>query len=174
MRILTLFLCFLILGCDSDRAVGDAPRIYTAALVELAPAVSSFMIVSEKVTFSDNSLAPEMDSLSEYGVFTFPDLSGTLTNSDFPMLDVTLVSSEELDQLDTGNCETFWENFRSKYSRDSGYFRISDIGFSEDKKKAILYIQGQGGCLAGKGTLVIMEAEGDEWLVAREVELWVS
>jgi len=174
LRAITLFACILILGCDTNRDHVSESGVYVSALQELAPAVSHFTIAAEKVVFGIGDLAPNAEQIGEFGSFSFPDSDSLFTEDDFPGLGVTLLYDTDFDDLNAGDCESFWKNFRSKYGQSTGYFRFSSVGFDDNGTKAIFYLAGHGGCLAGQGAIVIMILDDDRWVVVEKKELWVS
>ncbi len=173
-RFTTFVLCILLIGCDNDRTVSDASSVYVSALSTLAPAVSHFTIQAEKVKLGAGDLVPDLELIGEYGSFSFADSNSLFTEGNFLGLDVTLLSQRDIDELSSDDCETFWRNFRSTHKQSSGYFRLSAVGFNKTGTEAIFYVAGHGGCLAGRGGLVLMKREGDRWVVAVNKELWVS
>ncbi len=173
-RALTLAACLFLLGCENNRTHLDVSEVYATALSELAPAITHYTVAAEKVDFGTDEFAPDMEKINEYGIFRFPDTESMFTVDDFPGLSVTLLYDKDFDELDSDDCETFWKNFRSKHKQSTGFLRLSRVGFTESGTEAIFYVAGQGGCLAGKGTLVLMKREGESWVVALEHLLWVS
>ena len=174
LRTVTFFFCLFLLGCEHDRTRIEVKDVYASALLELAPALDHYTIVAEKVEFGADDLAPDMQQVNEHGVFSFSDANGLLTVDDFAGLSVTLLSDRDFDELDSDDCETFWEDFRAKHTESMGFLRVSDVGFDESGNKAIFYLEGREGCLAGQGSLVIMSREDDRWVVVEKRELWVS
>ena len=94
----------------------------------------------------------DLERVRELGEFNFRELEGRLTKRDFPGLEITLLDGRDLAKLDSDDCETFWRNFREKYTPNTGYIRVSDVGFSESGTEAVFYMSGHGGCLAGSGS----------------------
>lgn len=173
MRIAVILLFSTLVGCGGGHAPSDTLEIYSATFSAVAPETTNPVVVREKVRFGDPP-APGVEELSELGRFTFNDPHGSFLPSDLPWTDVILISEQELQKLNSGSCEEFWEIFRSTYPREAGLFKMSDIGFSEDGSKAILYIQGQGGCTIGQGSLVVLIKDADEWVVDSATIIWVS
>lgn len=166
--------CLLIPACNYSSTQLDEREIYATALSELAPAITHFAIAAEKIDLVTDEFAPDMAEINEHGSFNFHDTKRPFTADDFPGLTVTLLASRDIGEVDSGGCEAFWKGFREKHKQSSGFLRLSGIGFSESGTEAIFYVVGQGGCLIGKGTLVLMRRESGSWVVALEQVLWVA
>lgn len=173
-RAVALLICLISLGCEHDRTSKDVHEVYASAMADLAPAVNHFNVAADKVEFGADNLGPNMQQVGEHGIFEFPDSSGLLTSDDFASLSVTLLYERDFDEITSDDCEIFWKNFRAKYGASSGFFRVSEVGFNDTGDKAIFYLEGRGGCLAGRGALVVMGREGDRWVVVQNRELWVG
>ena len=174
LRLAVFGLCLSLLGCSDGNPLPDSGLIYASAFSDLAPAVSHFTIHAEKVGVGPGHEALDMELVREYGEFKFSELGGRLTETDFPGHQITLLDDRDLAEIDTGDCETFWRNFSEKYTRSTGYFRVSEVGFNESGTEAIFYLSGHGGCLAGSGNLILMKLVNNRWIVAGQREIWVA
>lgn len=174
LRAVILSVCVLFLACGANGDPASESEIYVSAIKDLAPAVNHFNIAAEKVIVGVGELAPTADQIDELGTFVFPDSGSLFATEDFPGLAVTLLHDSDFGDLNSGDCESFWRNYRSRYEQSTGYFRLSSVGFDSSGTKAILYIAGHGGCLSGQGALVVMVLEDDRWVVAEKKQLWVS
>ena len=96
------------------------------------------------------------------------------SEADFPNLDVTLVTDQELSELRSDNCSDFWRNFHQAYPDASALIALSDIGFHNRGREAILYLEARSGCLAGGGELILVRREGKHWAIVGRKQLWVS
>ena len=68
----------------------------------------------------------------------------------------------------------FWERFYKKHPNSFGIFEVSDIVFSKDKKKAILYIGYQRRSLNGYGAVYLLIKENDKWKIIKKRGIWIS
>lgn len=174
LRFSVLGLCLILFSCSNNNAHSESGLVYASAFSELAPDMDHFTIHAQKVGTDSGLQSLDLERVRELGEFDFRDLDGRLTEKDFPGLEITLLDGQDLADLDSGDCETFWSNFREKYTPDTGYIRVSEIGFSESGSEAIFYLSGHGGCLAGRGELILMKLVDDRWIVAGKRSIWVS
>ena len=174
LRFSVLSLCLILIGCSNNNALPESGIVYASALSELAPDMGHFTIHAQKVEPGPGMQSLDLERVRELGEYNFRELEGRLTEEDFPGLEITLLDGRDLAELDSDECETFWSNFREKYAPNTGYIRVSDIGFSESGTEAIFYMSGHGGCLAGSGNLILMKLVDDRWLVAGNHSIWVA
>jgi hypothetical protein len=64
-----------------------------------------------------------------------------------------------------------WKKFYEKYPGSGGIFEFSDVHFSNDKSKAIVYYSVNRNDMH-KASLVIFQKLKDEWLMIQEGDLW--
>lgn len=174
IRFATLVTSLLIVGCSSNPTPPDARQVYASALPTVASGIGHFTIEAKKVQLGVGNQVPSKEKVDEFGRFSFSGSSSHFIKSDFPDLDVTLMSDADLEEITSSDCEAFWSNFRAKSQESTGLLRISEVGFSENGAEAIFYVEGGSGCTTGRGVLVFMRLEAGQWVVANVHELWVS
>jgi len=173
-RFAILVTSLLIFGCDNRPTSPDARQVYASALPTVASGIEHFTIEAKKVQLGTGNQVPSKEKIDEFGRFSFSGSSSHFTKSDFPNLDVTLMSDADLEEIASSDCEAYWSNFRAKSQESTGLLRISEVGFSESGAEAVFYVEGGSGCTAGRGVLVFMRLEAGQWVVANLHELWVS
>ena len=93
-------------------------------------------------------------------------------------LAVTLVSEHEADRLieSKGGRESWDEHFANPRPLRIrvGLITLSRVSFSRDSHRALMYYGYWCGLLCGWGNLVLLERQGDMWIVIAERGLWVS
>ena len=62
--------------------------------------------------------------------------------------------------------------FFDKYPQSNGFLSFSRPGIYKDK--AFIYGQMYSGSVASLGVFLILSKDKDQWVVAKEVSLWVS
>lgn len=61
-----------------------------------------------------------------------------------------------------------WTKFRQKYG-NVALWRLSRVGFSEDRQLAIYYVAWQGDWLAGRGEIFVVRKKGNLWEEDKDV-----
>lgn len=133
---------------------------------------------SGKVHF--NYLKETMTDLSNEAIKNFNQKNNMayLLEKKFPFRsDYELVSRDKISRFfyEAGNLEKGWTDFRKKYPKSGGYYaQFSRIGFSPDKKQAIIYFEYYCGSLCASGDYIFFVKEKDKWIEKGKVNLWVS
>ena len=86
---------------------------------------------------------------------------------------VVLVSWQEYEslskELDEQTClETVWERFPNPEFR--GWFRLSRVGFNQSMNQALVYIESY--VCNGSGFILLMEKQGDTWVMNDYAIVW--
>ena len=82
-----------------------------------------------------------------------------------------IVSSSELERIFSGG---WWREFYRLFPGTSGYARVSRPVLTEDRKRALIYIDHRCDGTCGTGTILLLERSGSGWRVLREEMLWIS
>ena len=151
------------------------------------PKLEHLVIVTDTSTpdFSYDFLAPKFRWLVK-------DLSrrnavpAKLDPKFLPFLNYSLVEKQEIDNMletDKKNfqkerqklrresnrdiysvCGPPWKSFHAKFSEAQGYFQVSRIGFSSNRRFAMVELQGHGECWSGYWTYIFKKI-GKEWRI---------
>jgi len=89
-------------------------------------------------------------------------------------LNVVLVGRQRLEEAFSAKPGNRWEEFYRVFPESQGITSLSRVGFSRDRKQALVYIGTQSHSLAGNGNLVLLTWDGKNWQVSREVNMWVD
>jgi len=67
-----------------------------------------------------------------------------------------------------------WQQFNARFPDANGWVRLSHVGFSDDYRQALVYLEHQCGAACGTGHLFRLEAttQGD-WIVADGLIVWM-
>ena len=148
--------------------------MYSAVLSEIAPADISFAIKIEKVKIAIAGLLDVEERMRAAGSYTFPDTEALFLTTNFPNLEVTLLSKRDLSGLQALDCMSFWRSFHESYPNAQSLIALSDVGFSKGRKEAILYLESGSGCLSGVGMLIQLQLKRDRWVIVGKEQLWIS
>ncbi len=87
-----------------------------------------------------------------------------------------LISDDEISKIfyKAENLEKAWESFRKKYPKSGGFVQFSRVGFSSDKKQAVIYFTYSCGSLCASGDFIFYVKEKEKWVEKGKVNLWVS
>ena len=86
-------------------------------------------------------------------------------------VDVLMLSKEELAAI--GVSEDFWKEFFARYP-DQSIITLSRVGFSDDRRSALVVTGEQCGGRCGKGMYVYLTREGDHWTIKHKIWAWAS
>ncbi len=67
-----------------------------------------------------------------------------------------------------------WENIQTKFPSAAGFCGCSKIGYSEDKRKAVVYFFRSYGPLAGGGFFSLFKNEDGKWKKVKTIQTWKS
>lgn len=67
-------------------------------------------------------------------------------------------------QRDTGWSEVDWKYFNEKYPKSNGYYKFSGIGYSRNKRFAVVTIEGKGTYWSGN-IEYLFEKIGNKWVI---------
>lgn len=67
-----------------------------------------------------------------------------------------------------------WDNYHKEFPAAGCIHGISRVGFSWDRKKAILHSSWQCGPLWGEGNLLLLEKKDGKWIVIKKIMTWIS
>ena len=83
---------------------------------------------------------------------------------------VLLGDSEATEIFDAGG----WAEFYRRFPNTQGHMVLSRVGFSDDRRKALLYLGNQSNYLAGAGYAMVFEWSGAAWSRVASWMLWIS
>jgi hypothetical protein len=72
------------------------------------------------------------------------------------------------------NVNKFWQRFYKRFPKAIGYAGFSNIAYSNDEKKAIVYFEISKNGLNAVGELVFLEKINEKWQIIQIHELWVA
>ncbi|MGI9054532.1 MAG: hypothetical protein ACR2F2_01885 [Pyrinomonadaceae bacterium] len=72
------------------------------------------------------------------------------------------------------NSKDGWKDFNVKYPKSGGFERFSRIGFSPDKKQAVIFLSYSCGWLCASGDFYFFVKEEGEWIEKVKQNVWVS
>lgn len=88
---------------------------------------------------------------------------------------IHFINGEERDKYWKGDgCEAGWARYREAHPNATGIMGVSRVGINHDRTQALVYLGGQGACLAGGGSLYELEKFKGRWKVVQVVRLWIS
>lgn len=67
-----------------------------------------------------------------------------------------------------------WELFNLQYPKTGKLFTLSRVGFSKDKKQAIMFLTFWCGKTCGEGEFYILKKENSKWKVVKTMGSWIS
>jgi metallo-beta-lactamase class B len=96
----------------------------------------------------------------------------------YVMTDTQLQSLQQAggrgDRGTDASLNNFWRAFRSRYPNASGYVRLSQISYSPDRNRALVYIEEACNSLCGSGDFVLLRRTPAGWRIAQVINVWVS
>jgi hypothetical protein len=119
---------------------------------------------------------PELDpsTLRSFGIRNAK--AAQLLAKEFHDLTVVLLSRREIRKLFPRSAllTASWEGFYRRFPHAQGVLTFSCVGFSDDRRQALLYYGNQWDGLAGTGELLLLTWDGGRWVIARRMNVWVS
>ena len=101
---------------------------------------------------------------------------GRLLNEFGARVPVRMASAEALDRwraLDNPDFD-FWDQFRAANPDACGLWRFSPIGYSTNHDQALVYYEFGSGGRSVHARLVLLQRDGDAWLVSAHAACWWS
>ena len=89
-------------------------------------------------------------------------------------IDVFLIKKPTYKKLSRKSAESRWKKFYEKYPGSGGIFEFSDVHYSKDKTKAVVYFAVRRNGLNGRGAIVILDKTEGIWKVQHEGNLWMN
>lgn len=118
--------------------------------------------VREVMAFVRRSNGFEIDPRMVEDLLGKNSVPGKLTGRLNLNVNVVMLSKEELAAL--GKSSDFWQEFFARYP-DQSLITLSRVGFSDDRRSALVVTGKQGGRLSGGGMYVILTWEGGHWTI---------
>ena len=88
---------------------------------------------------------------------------------------VTTIAQADIDALPTGNAESYWRAFHTKFPGVAGITSTSGVGIGMGGRQALLTIDHGCGSQCGTGHIVLLERDdAGKWKVKRAVMTWIS
>jgi hypothetical protein len=168
--ILMILVSVLLAGCGSK--VDDPEEIYKVVFAQVEYPGKRIHLRSRAV-YPDSKMVRQED-LAYFSSFRFLNPSEKHSAADFAFLQALFISEEEESAIFNDGCEQNWQTFHKKYPGAVTLFGVSHIGFSEDGRLAIVYLEGVSGCRDSRGVLFSLERIEGNWKVIDYVTLWQS
>ena len=89
-------------------------------------------------------------------------------------IDVFLIKKPSHKKLSRKSAESRWKKFYDKYPESVGIFEFSDVHYSKDRTKAVVYFAVHRNGLNGRGAIVILDKTEGHWKVRHEGNLWMN
>lgn len=70
--------------------------------------------------------------------------------------------------------EMNWEAFREKYPKARNLYTLSRVGFSADRRQALVFVTNWGGSACGEGNYLLLRKENDGWKIVNKIMIWIS
>jgi len=67
-----------------------------------------------------------------------------------------------------------WKRFYRRYPGASGLMIFSDVGFSDDRRFAIVYVAWYSDSRRGEGRIVLLTRESNQWKVWQSLQVWIA
>ena len=67
-----------------------------------------------------------------------------------------------------------WPAYYKQHPGSQGILSFSRVGFSSDRRQAFFYMSSSCGDLCGAGIYVVMQRQGEGWIIGKEFTMWVS
>ena len=90
------------------------------------------------------------------------------------VIPVILISREEIEEFFSTPDGGGWEAFYDTYKGAQGIMELSQVGFSTERNRAIVYAGNEEFSLAGAGFLYLLEKDGADWRMVKSVMVWIS
>jgi hypothetical protein len=192
LNVFGIFLIFLT-GCTTLNRTGwsrtnDTRQLYSIFCnyftEKLTERRTESIVVSERTDF-DHHIREIKENASLERLFLFlpalerstlEDLlaenssSSSIAAFDTKKRLIILSDEEEKAIFKTGRWDQFWKQYKSS----QGIMTLSKIGFSNDRKQAILYYGNGCGEKCGAGGLAYFRFDGVEWKLELIFPMWIS
>jgi hypothetical protein len=67
-----------------------------------------------------------------------------------------------------------WREFYARFPETSGFMRVSNAVMTQDRARALIYLEFGCGQMCASGRLVLLKRNGPEWVVEQQERLWES
>jgi len=67
-----------------------------------------------------------------------------------------------------------WSKFYTRYPASGGYVQLSNVGFDNTRRQALVYFIHRCGFLCGTGHYILLSKQGDVWSVDQIAMMWTS
>jgi hypothetical protein len=67
-----------------------------------------------------------------------------------------------------------WPAYFKQFPGSPGLLTFSRVGFSPDGTQALFYLSANCGGLCGSGYYIVMEKHSGQWVIKKEINVWVS
>jgi hypothetical protein len=182
---------------DKDKTLAVDPEeyaVYSALLdsVYSTPKVKQFVINSETTTKTKQPFIGINGGLMRTGAArpeTEPDTKSNfdeksektvLLEKRFNLkVPYILTSDEELKKLFAFDANghinpKVWDDFYKQYPGAEGVVALSRVGFDVKKNQALVYVAVKYGWLGGSGRFYVLTRNSGEWVVEKQVLIWMS
>jgi len=88
--------------------------------------------------------------------------------------EIVLVPPAELAPRDGEDADADWQRFHEVHAPATGWVRITEAGFKQDRSSAMVAAEYRCGTHCGWGVLYMLSRVANGWLIADEVILWVQ
>lgn len=97
------------------------------------------------------------------------------SNKDLGRTNVEFVTDVNFDKIFFEGCTKGWNRFHFAYPDAEVLISLSKVGYRNDNKEAVVYIEVSSACLAAKGNVIFLEkSDKGEWQIIHEAEIWNS
>jgi len=96
------------------------------------------------------------------------------STKDLGMSNVKFVTDVNFDKIFFEGCTKGRNRFHFTYPDADVLISLSKVGYRNDDKEAVVYIEVSSGCLSATGSVIFLEKDKGEWQVIHEAELWKS
>jgi len=87
-------------------------------------------------------------------------------------INYALLDFDQLNSIPKGG--DWWGEFYRRFPGSEGILTLSRVGFNAERTQALFYFSNRCGGLCGAGSYVVMEKRGSDWVISKEIEMWVS
>jgi hypothetical protein len=169
---LTLTAAVLLFSVSCGDKIEDSKQIYKI-IFEMLEFPGKAVHLKSTVVSPDSKIMRKED-LEYYQSFNFTGNSEIHTETYFEYLKTVFISEEERKAIFKDSCAENWQTFHSKYPEAGTLFGVSHVGFADNRRLAIVYLEGMSGCLAAQGVIFNLEKIDGEWKITDHVTLWSS
>ena len=166
----TAALLLFSVGCGDK--VEDSKQVYKT-IFETLEFPGKIVHLKKNVASPDSKIMRKED-LEYYQSFNFTGNAEIHAETYFEYLKTVFINEEESKAIFKDACEENWQTFHSKYPEAGTLFSVSHVGYADNGRLAIVYLEGVSGCLAAQGVLFSLEKIDGEWKITDHVTLWNS